>query len=248
MKNEERENFIKQWKKYFNSAELPITFYYTDEEGRAETVKPSQGHRCLIATLQKARKGDSLCLDAASIGCFGGKRYLGFAQTIVPNFEYFLSCGIPGKMEGERYKKTPELVRLAMEQQQPFQAPARYIIFKRWDRLDQQDEPQAVIFFAKPDLLAGLFTLANYDEEVTNGVIAPFGAGCASIVYYPYHQIESLRPKAVIGMFDISARPYVAKDELTFSAPISKFRSMVQNMDESFLTTRSWQIVQKRLD
>lgn len=29
----------------------------------------------------------------------------------MPNFEYFLSCGIPGKLEGERYKKTPELVR-----------------------------------------------------------------------------------------------------------------------------------------
>jgi len=29
----------------------------------------------------------------------------------MPHFEYFLSCGIPGKLEGERYKKSPELVK-----------------------------------------------------------------------------------------------------------------------------------------
>lgn len=27
-----------------------------------------------------------------------------------PKFEYFLSCGIPGEMEGERYIRTPEMV------------------------------------------------------------------------------------------------------------------------------------------
>jgi len=242
-----RDNFITKWGRYFGNAALPITFYYTDKEGRAEPAKPGSGHRCIIAALQNVRKGKSMCFQAEAIGCFGGKRYLGFAQEIMPNFEYFLSCGIPGKMEGERYKKTPALVNQAMQYQQPFQAPARYIVFKRWDMLDGLDDPQVVIFFATPDVLAGLFTLANFDQKEPDGVIAPFGSGCSSIVYHPFFQRESENPKAVIGMFDISARPFVGKNELTFSAPMAKFLAMVDNMDESFLITRSWKQIQRRL-
>jgi hypothetical protein len=188
-----------------------------------------------------------MSFPAQAIGCFGGRRYLGFAQKVMPNFEYFLSCGIPGKLEGERYKKTPELVNQAMQHQQPFQAPGPYIVFKRWDKLDESDDPQVVIFFAQPDVLAGLFTLANFDQEEPNGVIAPFGSGCSAIVYHPYFQRESQHPKAVMGMFDITARPFVAENEITLSAPIAKFQDMVDNMDESFLITKSWQLVKQRL-
>lgn len=35
---------------------------------------------------------------------------------IRPDFEYFLSCGIPGKMEGEPDKKSPELVKEIMQE------------------------------------------------------------------------------------------------------------------------------------
>ena len=241
-----RDNFLVKWRKYFGDAGLPITFYYTDDEGRAETVKPGTVHRCIIAALQEVRKGKSMSFPAEAIGCFGGKRYLGFAQKVMPNFDYFLSCGIPDKLEGERYKKSPALVNQAMQHQQPFQAPGRYIVFKRWDKLDESDDPQVVIFFAEPDVLAGLFTLANFDQEEPNGVIAPFGSGCSTIVYYPYFQRESERPRAVIGMFDISARPFVGENETTFSAPLAKFQTMVENMDESFLITKSWQLVKQR--
>jgi hypothetical protein len=96
-------------------------------------------------------------------------------------------------------------------------------------------------------VLAGLFTLANFDQEEPNGVIAPFGSGCSTIVYYPYFQRESERPRAVMGMFDISARPFVGENEITFSAPLAKFLSMIENMDESFLITKSWKQIQHRL-
>jgi hypothetical protein len=48
-------------------------------------------------------------------------------------------------------------------------------------------------------------------------------------------------------MFDVSARPFVPKDVLTFAAPMSKFTRMVANMEESFLITPSWAKVQKRI-
>jgi len=76
----------------------------------------------------------------------------------------------------------------------------------------------------KRDVLAALFTLANFDE-LENRVHTPFGAGCSSIVQ----------------------NPYLEKDVLIFAAPMKKFRTMVANMDESFLITRCWKKVKKRI-
>jgi len=242
-----KEKFSNLWPKYFNGASLPITFYYTDEAGRAEPMKPASVHRCIIGDLIRVREGISISYDAESIGCLGGKRYLGYSKTIAPNFEYFLSCGIPDKLEGERYKKSPELVRKVMKQMPTFTAPGRFIVFKRWDQLGNEDKPEVVIFFAPPDVLSGLFTLANYDEVEPNGVIAPFGAGCGSIIHHPYLETKSRRPRCVIGLFDVSARPYLPPDVLTFSVPMSKFVRMVDNMEESFLITGSWEKIQKRI-
>jgi hypothetical protein len=56
----------------------------------------------MIGVLARVRKGSSLKFGVDSIGCAGGRRYTGFTQDISPTFEHFLSCGIPGKIEGER--------------------------------------------------------------------------------------------------------------------------------------------------
>jgi uncharacterized protein (DUF169 family) len=242
-----KERFLRFWKTYFNNAEFPITFYHTDEAGHANLVKPNSVPNCIIAALSKVRKGSSLCFDINSVGCAGGKRYLGFTDKIMPNFEYFLSCGIPNKLEGERYKKTPELVKAVMKQSPAFKAPGRFIVFKRWDMLEKSDKPEVVIFFAVPDVLSGLFTLANFDEAEQNGIFAPFGSGCSTIVQYPYLEKHSEHPRGVIGMFDVSARPFVPKDVLTFSVPINKFLMMVDTMEESFLVTGSWTKIRKRI-
>ena len=241
-----KERFASLWWKYFNS-ELPIIFYYSNDDGHAERARKGSVPRCLIAALSSVREGKALSFDADSIGCFGGKRYAGFAQELMPNFEYFLSCGLPGRLEGERYKKSPELVRQAMKHAPAFTAPARLIVFKRWDLLDQSDDPEVVVFFAQPDVLSGLFTLANFDEGEPNGVFTPFGSGCSSIIQYPYLEGRSACPRGVIGMFDISARPFVPKDVLALSVPMSKFGRMVQNMEESFLITGSWRKVKERI-
>jgi hypothetical protein len=48
-------------------------------------------------------------------------------------------------------------------------------------------------------------------------------------------------------MFDVSARPYVPEDVLTFSMPMNKLLRMIENMEESFLITSSWDKVNKRI-
>ncbi len=242
-----KEEFVRLWGKYFPGADLPITFYYTDQPPSADLVKPPAGHRCIFADLVKVRTGQSLCFDVRSIGCFGGQRYTGFSDKLMPNFEYFLSCGIPGKLEGERYKKTPEIVKSLMEKAPKFKAPGKFIVFRRWDKLEASDEPEVVIFFARPDVLSGLFTLAGFDIADPNGVFTPFSAGCGSIIQYPYLERSSDSPRAVIGMFDVSARPFIPEDLLSFAVPMNKFERMIDNMDESFLITPSWAKIQKRI-
>ncbi len=242
-----KDKFVDLWNRYFPHAELPIAFFYTDHCDREKIPPPPEKHRCVICDLQKARRGKALCLDVNALGCAGAKRYFGFAHDLRPDFEYFLSCGIPGKMEGERYKKSPALVKKFMKHHPGMHAPARYIVFKRWDVMEREDEPLGIIFFAPPDVLSGLFTLANFDESDPLSVIAPFSAGCSSIVNYPYNELASEHPRAVLGMFDVSARPCVSPQTLTFSVPMPKFAKMVSDMSESFLITDSWKKVRGRL-
>ena len=240
-------HFIDQWSRYFPHAELPITYYYTDKPLDIDVQSSQVVDRCLISNLKRVRQGYPFVYGAHTPGCSGGKRYTGFSQSLRPKFEYFLSCGIPGELEGERYKRDPNLVIQYLLQHPPFTAPGKFLVFKRWDQLSQQEEPVAVIFFATGDVLSGLFTLANYDMAEPDGVITPMGAGCGSIIGYPLEQASHEKPRCVLGMFDVSARPHVSPDELTFSVPIQRFKQMVANMDESFLITGSWAKIRNRL-
>jgi hypothetical protein len=241
-----RNNFLQKWAKYFGDSELPITFFYVDDPGDIARANLPDKHNCIVCELALVRKGCALAWNGQSLGCGGAKRYLGYTDEMRPDFEYFLSHGIPGKMEGERYIKTPEMVKEIMSNLHCVPANGRYIVFKRFDQLTPEDNPEAVIFFAKPDVLSGLFTLANYDQPDGNGVIAPFGSGCGAIVYQPLLQNAHKNPKAILGMFDASARPCVPKDTLSFAIPIRKFITMVGHMDESFLITDTWDTVKKR--
>lgn len=243
-----KQDFLELWARYFNHAELPIIFYYSDETGGAvRAATPKARHSCLICELAHVRKGECIYYDGENIICGGGKRYLGYSDQMRPNFRYFLSCGIPGEMEGERYIKTPELVDEIQKNQQMLPVSGKNLIFKRWDKLEERDDPQVVIFFATPDVLSGLFTLTNYDRTRADSIFTPFGAGCGSIIHYPYLEMSSDAPRAVIGMFDISARLCVSENTLTYALPMKRFLTVISNMEESFLITESWRKVQKRI-
>jgi len=242
-----KNRFIELWRKYFNDIELPITFFYRERVEDSDIAKPGSMNRCIIGALEEVRKGRSLTLNVNSVKCYGGRKYLGFTEKVRSDFEYFLSCGILGKINGERYKKSPALVQEILKTWPNFKAPAPYAIFKRWDNLSEEDTPDVVIFFAQPDVLSGLFTLANFDVSEPNGVFTPMGSGCSSIVSYPYLEKDSPNPRAVIGMFDPSARLFVTKNLLSFSLPMKRLVVMIENMEESFLITDTWQTLQKRI-
>jgi len=242
-----REKFQERWERYFPGAELPMAFYYTDEIDRAEMAAAPSVWQCLLSQLITVRRGKPLCFGLGEVSCPGARRYLGFCGNLMPDFEYFLSTGIEGQLEGERYKKSPEIVRELMKNAPEFIAPAQYIVFKRWDQLQAHDEPDVVVFFATPDVLSGLFTLTGYEESDNETVVAPFSAGCGSFVQCAYLEARRERPRGVLGLFDVSARPWVPHDALSFAVPFAKFTRMVNDMDESFLTTHSWERVKDRM-
>ncbi len=247
MEREMRERFASLWTKYFAGANLPVTFFYADSAAGGKPPKVPKEHRCILADIARVLTGRSICLSVETVGCFGGRRYLGFSKDLMPGFEFFLSCGIPGQMEGERYKKTPELVKSLMDTMPWYPAPAPHAVFKRWDHLDGADDPEVVIFFDSPDVIAGVFTLANFDEPDRWGVLSPFGAGCATILQYPYLERDAERPKSFIGMFDVSARPCVSATTFSLAVPMKKFAKMIDNMEESFLSGASWAKVRRRI-
>jgi hypothetical protein len=55
------------------------------------------------------------------------------------------------------------------------------------------------------------------------------------------------RPRGVMGLFDPSARPWVKPDVLTFAVPMAKLTRMIDDMEESFLSTRTWDRLKARM-
>ncbi len=198
--------------------------------------------------MARVRKGESLAFNTDSVVCGGAKRYTGYNVEVNPTFRYFLSCGIEGKVRGESYKISPEVVDETQKHLVQLPSEGKNLIVKRWDNLTEQDEPDVVIFFAQPEVLSGLFTLANFDQVDPQGVITPFGAGCGSVIHYPYLEKDKENPKCVLGMFDPSVRPCVPVNSLSFAIPMKKFIAMVSYMEESFLITPTWERVKQRFE
>ena len=245
MTNSER--LWKQFPEIVGLREYPLGAYYTNDKPEGYTPRPGI-QTCMIGYLQRARQnGETVYFDKEHFGCPGGAYYMGFMQSPRPNLEYFLSCGIPGKMEGERYVKTPELAREFITKRKPSLAPAAYCVFKPIENFQKEEKPQVVIFFASPDILSGLFTLTNYTLERVDGVYAPFGSGCSTLLSYPLKEASKEQPQAILGMFDVSARPMVERDILTLSMPYSVFLKLLENVSGSFLQTESWKKVLQRI-
>jgi len=231
--------------------ESPLGIYYTND--KPEGVTPKEGMKegisgCMIGLLQNARKkGKTVYFDKGHFGCPGGGYYMGFLEKARPDIEYFLSCGIPGQMEGERYIKTPELAREYFGKMKPRPAPATYCVFQPIEQFKKERKPEVVVFFVPPDILAGLFTLTNYALERTDGVYTPFGSGCSAILTHSLKEAGKEQPRSILGMFDVSARPMVEKEVLTLSMPYSLFLKILENVPGSFLQTESWKKVLQRI-
>lgn len=256
----------------------PVALLWSDDkpEGALQFAENKWG--CVMWLVAKASQGRSAVCDVRTFGCVGGGVGLGFGNQYIKfpggeeAFCYFLSLGNasrPGGLEeiegvrnvlraeafqnylhGERYLKTPAQVRTFIETLPMTEISTRYCIFKPLGEIDTAAErPQTVIFPVDPDQLSALVVLANYGRHGNENVIIPYAAGCQTVGIYPYREALRERPRAVVGLTDISARLYTRKffgrEIMTFAVPFAMFEEMEGHVAGSFLERPAWQSLLK---
>lgn len=205
---------------------------------------------CTIPLFLSAAKGKTAVFERSTTGCFGGKAGLGFGQF--PNYpggiEYFLSVGKSGVFEGEGYLKDPDLGKDFVECLPITDIPYKYVIFKPMSQVDTAKEiPEIIVFYVNNDQLSALTVLANYYRPGIENVFIPFGSGCQSVFLIPYAETKKENPRAVVGLTDITVRPMVEPDMLSFSVPYKMYLDMEKNIEGSFLEKHLWHRVAGRM-
>ena len=224
----------------------PVAVIFTNEKpaGAAQFVEGKWG--CVIAMHTAAAKGKAAVFDRSNHGCPGAGVGLGFGGYKRAGMAEFLSTGSSGQ-EGEHYWKSPTEAQAFMDAMPLADIPFTYVVFRPLAELADDEKPQLVNFYANPDQLSALVVLANYGRKTPDNVAARMGAGCHTICLIPLDESQKDPPRAVIGMFDISARPHVDAEILSFSMPFSMFQEMEGNVEGSFLGHPDWKKVRARI-
>ena len=109
-------------------------------------------------------------------------------------------------------------------------------------------KPEFVIFFARPEVLNGLFTHAIFTTGDVESVASHFGAGCTNVVAWLLFYKEQGIEKAILGGFDPSARKFMKTDELTSTVPWSLYKKMLTALPESMFNVKgAWAEVRKKV-
>ncbi len=229
----------------------PIAIIFTNQKPADALEYKESKWGCAITMLTQAAKGKTAVFSSATKGCTGGGTGLGLGsyEGFPGGIEYFLSTGRgEGYRQGEHYKKNPEVAKKAFKTLPVTKIPFEYVVFKPLKEADlSKDNIVLVVFYANPDQLSALTVLANYRHPKNDNVIVPFGAGCHSVCLLPYMQAKKGKPKAVIGVLDVSARSEIDPDLLSFSMPIKMFMDMEEDAPGSFLFFKAWQKVRDRI-
>ncbi len=229
----------------------PVAIFLSNEKPEG-TLQGKEGQRsCTIPLFLAAAKGKTVAFHRKTVTCNGGKVGFGFGQF--PNYpdgiEYFLSVGKEGKFEGEGYKKSPELGDDFVKCLPITDIPYEYVIFKPLSQVDiDKEKPEVIIFYVNPNQLSALTVLANYYRPGYENVMLPFASGCQSLFLLPYAESKKENPRAVVGLIDITVRPMVEADMLSFSVPYKMFLDMEKSVEGSFLNKHLWHRVLAKMD
>jgi len=78
-------------------------------------------------------------------------------------------------------------------------------------------------------------------------VACPWGAACANLVTWPLKYLSEGKQRPVLGGWDPSARKFFKTDELSLTIAFDLFRRMLERFEGSFLMTKTWLTVQKKI-
>jgi uncharacterized protein (DUF169 family) len=266
---EEVKEAMPQFLEVLGLDEEPMGIFYTDE-------KPSEGFSpkpmelptrekeerneidwqtvfgqfsCVIGNIWRARKKKTAAFfDAERFGCAGGAFYLGFMKPQTETIIHYVSTGIPERMKGELYCESPDELRRIFDYIDPRPAPKRFCVIKPLSLFNGIEKPELVAFFVRPETLCGLHQLAFFVTNDPEVVTSPWGAACTNLITWPLKYLAEGKNRAVLGGWDASARKFFKTDELTMTVPYALFGQMLDRFEESFLTTKTWTVVQKKID
>ena len=229
----------------------PVAVLLSNEKPEGALQGKEGQWSCTIPLFIAAAKGKTAVFDRKTTGCPGGKVGLGFGQY--PNYpggiEYFLSVGKSGQFEGEGYKKDPELGAEFVVCLPITDIPYQYVIFKPLSQVDTTKElPELIVFYVNNDQLSALTVLANYYRAGNENVMIPFSSGCQAMFLLPYAEGQKENPRAVVGLTDITVRPMVEADMLSFSVPYKMFLDLEASVEGSFLEKHLWHRVLARME
>lgn len=248
--------------------EEPVGIFYTDEQP-IDALSPKSmplptrqkeidnnidwqetfgNFSCVMSHVLRARKlNKTAYFSAEQFGCPGCAFWLGFMKPQTETIIHYVSSGVPGQMEGELYCDSPDALRTIMNEIDPEPASGQYCVMKPLSLFTENEEPQQVVFFARPETLCGLHQLASFVTNNPEVVASPWGAACTNMVTWPYKYQQRGEQRAVLGGWDPSARKFFGTDELTFTVPYDMFTQMCERFSESFLMTKTWSTVQKKI-
>ena len=128
-------------------------------------------------------------------------------------------------------------------------APRPWLRFERLDAAASFEGAEGLLFFAGPDMLAGLFAWASYDNDAEDAVAAPFGSGCGVMIARVVEENRRGGQRCFLGLFDPSVRPWVGAHELGFAVPVSRLASMCASLPATALSgTDGWLRVRERME
>lgn len=230
--------FIGNYKVAFSkNASLPVAFWYSE----TPLAEPKRINGCFFKGMNEVRDGKPLSLDVETIGCGGGKFYTGFTE--MPEFvPQFVSIK-------EKYKETPEMVIDFIDKLNVPKAKSLYLNFLRIDHLEKLDNIEGLLFFVSPDILSGLATWAYFDNNSLDAITSIFGSGCSNMITTTVTENAKGGRRTFLGLFDPSARPYFAANELSLAIPLSRFKEMYNTMERSCLfDTHAWGKIKARIN
>lgn len=220
-----------------------VALYDTAPDAGFEPLVEAQGHACCFAyygrwatgTTLVVRRGDD-SFASPKHGCPGLQRALGLAPSYPPWMASFLTDGANGAPMGEGLKASPALAQEFLDRAVAPRPRGDSMLMGPL-RLERWDDVRTVTFFADPDRVSALLTLAAFWSGQDDEVAAPFSSGCGLMWRELANQS---RDRAILGCTDIAMRRHLPPEILSLSVSPERFERMVAFPDGAFLNRDWW--------
>ena len=236
----------------------PVGIFFANTSISCEHSPSTETRNCVVPLLMACAAGKIICLDEENCNCPGGYTGCCFGDgfsRLNPQIHYMLAQGLgdsapegapEAMVYGERFFCDEKLAMKWRESLPYSQRALPRIVFAPESRWDETGEPDLVLVFADADRISAIVTmLGSHNGEAVNTIV-PYGAACHSILFAAW-QLDREKPKAVMGLFDISQRRTALRDLLTMTMPYPMWHEMGEDLEISALTTGAWHEIEKRL-